>query len=569
MKKFLALVIGVAFLGSSLTIVHADVIPDEQWVKTGPTAEGGSWGINTADGFEAPAAYLTSTKADNYDPNAGKTISVSTCTSFENSVCPHDEYQYFETPLSFCATATDFDCVKDVFATKDDGTKIDYKFVRNFPESNKYAFKGDRLAKLPNSGYSVVVDIPGAPHVGGSLYLINAVLAGHRFPSDKTFSVDRMYVDIKAVTFAASRQEPPRPILDVSKGSSFMSVNRAGDTNCSVQCSSTENAVAQTFPTGIKFGVHLRLNAAVSGWLNGRVSKVESSISKDEDGMQNVIVSGYPVQVPIVFGWVQKASAPQSLKDYYSAMTPREVNGGNGFGKCLDPSRPADAPNGPCDPLYWESVLRSPQKNEKDMREIATWLPVLNDTALVAPTYWNINATDSNLYQNCAKDSTQLLGIVTTNASSFVSGPPVFNKAEGILDYQVLAPHYLKDKSTFLGTYDLAIKSDFARCIYGFSSAPISAKVSIISADGTNQVATVITNENNGWIHLGAYGFTFSSPTVRVKLSQEAPTPAPNPKVTKVAAPLKKFTIVCARGKAIKKVTGTNPKCPTSYKKKA
>jgi hypothetical protein len=79
----------------------------------------------------------------------------------------------------------------------------------------------------------------------------------------------------------------------------------------------------------------------------------------------------------------------------------------------------------------------------------------------------------------------------------------------------------------------------------------------------------VITNESNGWIHLGAYGFTFSSPTVRVKLSQEAPTPAPNPKVTKVAAPLKKFTIVCARGKAIKKVTGTNPKCPTGYKKKA
>lgn len=568
MKKFLALLIGIAVAAGSGTSVGAADIPDEQWVKSGPTATGGSWGINTADGVESPAAYLTSTKADNYDPGTGKTISVSTCSSFEESICPHNEYQYFETPLSFCANPEDFDCVADILASKEDGSKLDYKFVRHFPESNKYAFKGDKNAKLPNSGYSVVVDIPGAPHSGGSLYLINAVLAGHRFPSEKTFTVDRMYVDLKAVTFSASRQDPPRPILDVSKGSSFMSVNRAGDPKCSIQCSSTENAVAQKLPLDVKFGVHIRLNAAVSGWLNGRVSKVESRISKDANGMQNVIVTGYPVQVPIVFGWVQKSTAPQALKDLYGAMSASEVNSGNGYGKCLDPSKLADAPNGPCNPVYWESVLRFPQKNARDMKELATWLPVLEDTAIVAPTYWNINATDSNLYQNCVSDASVLLGVVTTNASSFVSGPPIFNKSEGILDYQVLAPHYLSDKSIFQGTYDLAIKSDFARCIYGFTSAPVNARVSIISADGTNQVATVVTSESNGWIHLGAYGFTFSSPTVRVKLTQES-LPTPQPEVTTQAPQKSKITITCVKGKSIKKIASTNPKCPTGYKKKA
>jgi hypothetical protein len=197
------------------------------------------------------------------------------------------------------------------------------------------------------------------------------------------------------------------------------------------------------------------------------------------------------------------------------------------------------------------------------MRELATWLPVLKDTAVAAPTYWNINSTDSNLYQECAKDSTQLLGIVTTNASSFVSGPPTFDKAQGILDYQVLAPHYLKDQTTFLGTYDLAIKSDFARCIYGFTNAPISASVSIISADGTNQVATVVTNERDGWIYLGAYGFTFSSPTVRVKLAQQIAPSQVSP-----IMPIKK-SITCVKGKTAKKVTAVNPKCPTGFKKRA
>ncbi len=560
MKRLLILLSILGLSMSSINTLQAADIPDEQWIKTGPAEQGGSWGINTADGFESPAAYLTSTKADNYDPNIGKTISVKTCTSFEPSECPRNEYQYFETPLSFCSGVEDFDCVKDIFISKEDGTKLKFNFLRNFPESNKYSFSGDRAARLPDSGYSILLEVPDAPHAGGNQYIVSAVLAGHRFPEDKEFTVQRMYVDIKAVTIVPAKLEPPRPLLDVSIGSSFMSVNRGGDSTCSIQCSTTENAIGQTFPSGIKFGVHLRLNAKVTGWLNGRVSRVDSSISIDSEGIQNIKVSGFPVRVPVVFGWITKSGAPESLKSYYGKMTVNEVNRGNGYGKCLDPLLPSGSQNGPCNSIYWESVLRYPQKNLTDMQELALWLPVVKDSAAVAPTYWNINSTDSNLYRECAADSNQLLGIVTTNASSFVSGPPTFNKEEGYLDYKVLAPHLLKDGTVFKGSYDLAINSKFARCIYGFSSAPISASVSVLSVNGENQVATVVTKERDGWIYLGAYGFTFSSPTVRVKLSQgEIP----------VQNVVKKTTITCVKGKTKKKVTAVKPKCPAGYKKAA
>jgi hypothetical protein len=247
-------------------------------------------------------------------------------------------------------------------------------------------------------------------------------------------------------------------------------------------------------------------------------------------------------------------------------MTAAQVNGGNGFGKCLDPSLPADAPNGPCKPEFWESVLRGPQKSLQDLKEVALWLPVLKDTAVAAPTRWNINSTDSGIIGGCAADTSKLTGIVTTNATGFVSGPPEFNREDQALEYKVLAPHFLKDQSVFKGTYDLAIDSKFARCIYGFTSAPVSAKVSIISTDGTNQVATVVTSEKDGWIHLGAYGFTFSSPTVRVKLSQDLAAGSPNtPK--EIVSMLK--TITCVKAKTVKKLTALNPKCPTGYKKKA
>ncbi len=86
---------------------------------------------------------------------------------------------------------------------------------------------------------------------------------------------------------------------------------------------------------------------------------------------------------------------------------------------------------------------------------------------------------------------------------------------------------------------------------------------------------------------MSAKGFTFSSPTIQVKLTQEAPptpTPSPTPVATQapptidVAAPVvtqttkpalaKKTTITCVKGKLIKKVTAVTPVCPKGYKKK-
>jgi hypothetical protein len=68
---------------------------------------------------------------------------------------------------------------------------------------------------------------------------------------------------------------------------------------------------------------------------------------------------------------------------------------------------------------------------------------------------------------------------------------------------------------------------------------------------------------------MSANGFSYSAPTVKIKLSQEAeviaPTPAPS---ASVKAPIKAVTITCINGKTTKKVTAAKPKCPTGYKKK-
>jgi hypothetical protein len=105
------------------------------------------------------------------------------------------------------------------------------------------------------------------------------------------------------------------------------------------------------------------------------------------------------------------------------------------------------------------------------------------------------------------------------------------------------------------GTYDLLIRSDAARCLYGFSNAPIQASISVTGEDN-QKVATTSMTEGNGWIKLSAYGFNFSDPTISVKLSQAK------------AQVKRSATITCTKGKTVKKVTGTNPKCPTGFKKR-
>ena len=75
-------------------------------------------------------------------------------------------------------------------------------------------------------------------------------------------------------------------------------------------------------------------------------------------------------------------------------------------------------------------------------------------------------------------------------------------------------------------------------------------------------MATTTVNEKDGWLYLSAKNFTFSSPTVKVKLSQEG---AP---VQSVQTAPKKTTITCVKGKTTKKVTAVKPVCPTGFKKK-
>jgi hypothetical protein len=307
--------------------------------------------------------------------------------------------------------------------------------------------------------------------------------------------------------------------------------------------------------------------------MHGRLSEPDIKISTVSD-ISTIEIQGGAMAVPVVYKMYKYSEMPEKLKSEYDVVTggykndPNFIRNPSNF---VQGGRSSEDP----DPLKRNNIYSPIASSPAGMEQLKLWLPFVEDRATALLSYWSARSLDDTEMEganNCFKDTKSVTGIVTTNSTQYSAGPPVFDKTEGSLNYQVAAPHYATDKSDFKGTYDLVIRSDVARCIYGFSKAPINATISITSSDGTPQIATTLIGEKDGWVFLRAKNFGFSAPVIKAKLSQEAevvvtPTPTPTPSAS--AKPVAKaVTITCIKGKTNKKVTAVKPKCPTGFKKK-
>jgi hypothetical protein len=487
------------------------------------------------------------------------------------------------------------DCVVGVQAETSVGKNYVGKFVSKFPGDTPYTFKGDAKIGLPHGSSSFIVDFPDLPHSGGTEYLIVVWLQGSRGFGASNFSVDNFRSAIYAVSRVKGSFGVPGPEKDIRpdhklggrqiRSGGWQNTPSGSVRSACVKTSADECALAWPLNLETRFQLNLKLSQKVSGWLHGRMFEAQAVISTATDGDQILSISGKPVVVPGIHAWYKKDSYPQPLNAFYSAISKTVVDTeGAGWPSISGKS------NGP-DGLPYSILKEGFGYVEGGFKEVSAWIDSVGDKATYAPTVWAFRSIESQEYSNCMKGTDSLSGIVTTNSTMYIGNPPTFNKNEKTLDYKVMSPHYLPDGTEFKGSYDLLIKSEVASCIYGFSSAPISASVSIISSDGTSQVATTVVKEKDGWLTLSAKGFTFSAPTLRVQLNQKQdpvvvePTPIkvdPNPVVavepapvkvdptpTVVAKPaIKKITITCVKGKVVKQVTAVKPTCPTGYRKK-
>jgi hypothetical protein len=486
--------------------------------------------------------------------------SITACSSLAQLGCEFSAKQFYRAILPKCDSVNTVDCITTIFAKTDDGKELDVQPAGIFADKGKYDFQGDPTQNLPTGGGAILIKIPAVPHAGGDLYLVKSEMVGVRdtrnSPTAK-FLMQRMQTGIFAVAiekgafgFNSMSTDPKQyPTVDWTVGAP---VGNPPETGRCVMTSETECAKGFPLPQNVAFGLQFRMNNKLDGWLHGRMKAPAITIENEAAGTQLLTVKANAIKVPLVDVWVNNDAMPAGLKNYYVGVP---SYGSTTFGTKEQPLS--------------EIALRRDGNAFNDantMKEFVNWLPVIGDKAQGMPTAWMLKTMISfgDTNQNpCFAKGNGFAGVVSTNAAQYLDGPPSFDKNEGVLDYKVAAPHLTSSGDVFKGTYDLVMSSAVARCLYGFSQAPIGATISIVSDTGEPNIATTLVREKDGFLNLAAYNFTFSSPTVRVKLTQEKVIPKAS-----VTVPAKKTSITCVKGKTSKKVTAVNPACPKGYKKK-
>lgn len=481
------------------------------------------------------------------------------CKDIEDEVCKGASNIRAVTYLPPCDVLNAINCISSVFAVSEQGIRIEGKFQRYVAEGASHEFKSEPRLNLPQGiGQGAIWTLPGLKNAAGN----EDYYVGARFDSwaaanggviTQNFYPGRLIggispISIKSGSFGVTIPlDSKNPSSDGSPNGGVGSRNSSSDESWK-DCVVTEIGkcyMAEDFPSGHRFGMTLKLGATIRGWFHGRIYQpVITTKSGGNVGAQEITIEALPVIVPTLQEKVPTTSVTAELRDF---LRNNEVS--NGFGYVMPES------SGP-----------------KSFEHTKLWIPVIKDKATTSKTYWSVRTLDQindPVVSSCTKSDGALSGVVTTNSLVYNAGPPAFDKESQSLDYKVLSTHYSADGTVAKGTYDLILSSTVARCIYGFTNAPIQASLTILSDDGVAQVATQIINEKNGWLTLSAAGFSYSSPTIKVKLSQDLASPAPPVKIaTSASVSKKKITIICVKGKMTKKVTAASPKCPNGYKKK-
>jgi hypothetical protein len=477
------------------------------------------------------------------------------CDDLDDKICTDAAGIIGYVNLTVCTDASSVACIADVWAVDSAGKKIPGKLVKSVPlDYGKFTFKENVAINMPDgTGQGALWQIPGVINSAGKdTYFVSSqfMLAQPEKKAGEPISARKIFLSELKTGISPVEEIPGqyKLIQPRDNGTARASWVNWGDTGNwylpdGSRCVGTDVNVCEAvreFPAGYRFGVSLRMGTKLSGWYHGRLALPDVTIKNWKTG-QEISVEAEPVRLPTLNFSVPNDEIPQKVRDI--VFTDRY------FGKSGDGIREARINDGSSSAVMVDLA--------------AAFAPAYKDKATSTNTTWAFKAMNygqnSSDVQKCSDNTGNVAGLVTTNALTYLPGPPTFDKESQSLTYKVASPHYEANGSLASGSYDLSMRSDIARCLYGFSSAPIKAEISITSDEGEKKVATTIVNEKNGWLYLSAKGFTFSSPTINVKLSQE-----------KVVAPVasKKVTISCVKGKTTKKVTAVSPKCPAGYKKK-
>jgi hypothetical protein len=428
------------------------------------------------------------------------------CKSTKDPVCDFTQSEFQNrvsatAMLELCQSKTDNDCIESVEVSDNGLTFRKLIFEKYMPDgflspTSGNSFPSDSNLNLPKGG----------------------------LPSIWTEIIDGQVSQLKYLVYykyemkfnqAKNRFEPARVALAATPFKESSSLVWS-----SLWTDGLLSGIQYDFNPETVLQITVRVSKQPSGWFKARMKDIDIQISPYDESNNRLIVKGSAVSTPN-FAVVKRMDSLNSTEEELAAH----------FG-------------------YSKGAVTTDPSDPKIFEYVDYWRSYLKDIASYTTTSWNIESTTWSSDNRCLQDSKRVLGVVATNAMGFDGNAPKF--INGFLDYRVTGFHFKSDGVTpNLGTYDLVIRSDAARCLYGFSNAPVSAQVFVSSSNGINNIATTVVSEKNGWLNMKAVGFTFSEKILKVKISQ---------------AKNQRYTINCIKGSSSKKIVGVKPRCPKGYK---
>lgn len=384
----------------------------------------------------------------------------------------------FRVTLPVCSEAEvkDF-CIDNVSLYRSDSSVLGAKYLRsvtgsttsaivehNIPEGGTTSLwsgaagSGLEDLRLAFFAQATFVANPGPPKGEISYRITSLSIEARPYTLDPTRVITPKFLE-NVATPGTGIQTPP------AKGCEWQD-----ETGCGVRID---------YPASVRVGASIRSKYRISEFFNGRLSDPNFT-AETVGGVTVLKIDALPVTVPQL-----------AVVHPESAGLREKLGTRPGVNKTL---------------AYYSNAFTAMEV----LREF------VGDKSSGENTIWRLSSM-GNL--NSCYEGSGVAGLVVTNATAYGGGAPNFQ--DGFLDYQVAGMHHLSNGvDVFEGTYDLVIKSDVARCLYGYSKAPISATVTVVGSKGEQKVATTEVTERAGWLKLSAKGFSFSENTVRAKISQ-------------------------------------------------
>ena len=566
-----------------------------------PASATTAFNVNIADHFggipQDNLSYITT--------GMGNNGSEALCTGWDDPKCSNSLTAYVILPV--CKSMSEANCVEALSITTAKVPQSNATFVKTI---GTQSFAANVSQELPAGSNWSLFEFPALAAAGEvSKYSVKVKVDFQKFP----------IIGLKPKAFSATVVPYASGTTSMRDIAMYEWVNPLGVATVSgnagdPKCIWTENGtcgVEVAFPKDAKVKLTIHLGNYLTSWLHGRLTEPTVDISAITQTQNRLVVEAAPVMTPSATALVPSTQVSPNIannfRDPSGYLPPGEISmmttasSDGAIKNFLDFEKFfADKATSLTDTWSFRSinpleVASGALGGLSGFGGFGGFGGVSDSTGLGTSAAKCLPQATSILGAVAgANSTTALIGMVTTNALTYESGPPKFE--DGFLNYKVAGVHSNPDGSDFIGKYDLVMDGAIARCLYGFGAkVPISATVSIVSTDAGSRVQSTLFKDDGNWIRLGAYGFTFSTPTLKIKLAQggaagpaspsepvkaavkeeSAPTPkqevATNSATTTSAVGVKKVvtkSISCVKGKIVRKISGSNPKCPSGFKKK-